>query len=55
MYATFVSARSTMETETLNLGTLRGKYLVENKRFGDYLVSVVHHPNLHRLTLRGEA
>lgn len=55
MYATFVSSRSTIEIETLNLGVLRGKYLVENKRFGDNVVSVVHHPNLRSFALRGGA
>lgn len=48
MYATFVASRPTCETESLNLGSLRGKYLVENVRFGHYVVSIIHDPKLRR-------
>lgn len=44
MYATFMSANPTLEHENLDLGSLRGKFLVENARFGDHVVSVVHNP-----------
>lgn len=46
MYATFVSGCSTCEEEKVDLGSLRGKYLFENSRFGEYLVSIVHEPGL---------
>jgi Zn-dependent peptidase ImmA (M78 family) len=48
IYAAFVSAQITAETETLRLGSLRGGYRTENKRFGDYVVSIVHDPHLRR-------
>jgi len=55
MCATFASSCPTVEIESLELGSLRGKYLVENKRFGKYVVSAVHHPNLRSFALRGGA
>lgn len=48
MYATFVSANPTLEHENLDLGSLRGKFLVENARFGDHVVSLVHNPGLRK-------
>lgn len=48
MYATFTSANPTLELENLRLGSLGGKFLVENARFSDYLVSVVHTPGLQK-------
>jgi hypothetical protein len=42
MYATFETAYPTAETEDLHLGSLRGKYLVENTKVGNCVVSVVH-------------
>ncbi len=48
MYASFLGARPTCEYENLNLGSLRGKYLVENGKFGEYVVSIVHDPKLRR-------
>lgn len=48
IYATFLSSHPTFENELLDLGTLRGKYLVENAKFGDYVVSIVHNPKLRR-------
>jgi len=49
-YATFISAIPTWETEVLNLGDLRGKFVVENARFGKYVVSIVHDPKFNRRT-----
>jgi len=46
MYTTFITSRATAETERLDLGSLRGSFFVENRRFGDQLVSIVHHPKL---------
>lgn len=48
MYAAFVTSRTTVERETLDLGTLRGRYLVESARFGDHVASIVHDPRLSR-------
>lgn len=48
IYATFATACPTLEHENLNLGSLRGKFLVESARFGDYVVSLVHNPGLRR-------
>lgn len=48
MYATFTTAHPTCEPESLNLGSLRGQYLVENRRFGDFVVSIVHDVKLPR-------
>lgn len=48
IHATFLSACPTFENETLNLGSLQGRYLVENGKFGDYVVSIVHDPKLLR-------
>jgi Zn-dependent peptidase ImmA (M78 family) len=48
IYATLSSSHPTCENETLDLGSLRGKYLLENSRFGDYVVSIVYTPNLRR-------
>lgn len=50
MYATFSASYPTVETEALNLGSLRGRYLVENERFGDYVLSIVYAENLRRGT-----
>lgn len=52
IYAAFITAHSTCEIETLDLGSLRGKYLVESGRFGGFLVSIVHDPRLSRLLRR---
>lgn len=46
IHATFLSSQPTCDTEKLDLGSLRGKYLIENRRFGDYVVSIVHDPKL---------
>ncbi len=46
IFATFLSACPTLETEELRIGSLRGKYLVENGRFGERVVSIVHDPEL---------
>jgi hypothetical protein len=46
IYATFLSAQPTCERETLYLGSLRGKHMVENARFGEYVVSIVRDPKL---------
>jgi IrrE N-terminal-like domain len=46
MYATFITAHPTFEVERLDLGGLRGRYLVENARFGNHVVSLVHDPKL---------
>jgi Zn-dependent peptidase ImmA (M78 family) len=46
MYGTFRSGITTLESETLNLGSLRGRYIVENARFGEVVVSIVHDPRL---------
>lgn len=48
IYATFLGSHPTFENELLDLGTLRGKYLVESAKFGDYVVSIVHDPKLRR-------
>lgn len=48
MYATFTSGCQTLETAKLELGSLRGKYLVENGRFGEHVVSIVHDSTLRR-------
>ncbi len=48
IYATFVASQSTCEHESLDLGSLRGKYLVENGKFGEYVVSIIHDPRLRR-------
>lgn len=44
MYATFLTGHPTCEQENLDLGSLRGKYLVENGKFSDYVLSIVHAP-----------
>lgn len=46
--ATFACSHPTTDFEMFSLGSLRGRFLVENARFSDYVVSVVHHPNLQR-------
>lgn len=46
IYATFMASHSTLELESLDLGSLRGKYLVESARFGDYVLSIIHEPKL---------
>jgi hypothetical protein len=48
IYATFISAHPTCESESLRLGSLRGRYLMENRRFGDFVLSVVHDVKLPR-------
>jgi hypothetical protein len=48
IYATFSTSLSTCESDTLNLGSLRGSYLIENARFGECVVSIVHDPKLRR-------
>lgn len=48
IYATFTTSHPTCEMEELDLGTLRGKYVVESARFGDHVVSVVHDGRLRR-------
>lgn len=50
IYTTFSTSHPTVETETLNLGSLRGTYLVENARFGERVVSIVHDPKLRKGT-----
>jgi len=44
----FVTARRSFQAETLNLGSLRGRHFVESAKFGDYVLSIVHEPNLPR-------
>jgi len=44
IYASFIWSRPMTEMEELNLGSLRGRFLVESDRFGEYVVSVVHDP-----------
>ncbi|MGH7355087.1 MAG: ImmA/IrrE family metallo-endopeptidase [Candidatus Rokuibacteriota bacterium] len=53
MYATFSTSCPTLETEKLDLGSLRGHFLVENRRFGDHLMSIVHDPRLATSVPRG--
>ncbi len=48
MYATFSVGHQTMDVEALNLGSLRGKYVIENGRFGDCVLSIVHEPRLRK-------
>lgn len=48
MYASYAASHPTCETEQLKLGSLRGRYLVENRRFGDHVISIVHDPRLRR-------
>ena len=48
MYATFSTSVPTFESESLDLGSLRGSYLIENARFGEHVVSIVHDPKLRR-------
>lgn len=48
IYATFVTARRNLRQETLDLGSLRGRHVVESARFGDHVLSIVHEPNLSR-------
>jgi hypothetical protein len=50
MYATFSASHPTCESEVLNLGSLRGRYLVESRRFGEHVLSIVHDPRLARRT-----
>jgi hypothetical protein len=47
IWATFISAVPTWESEPLNLGDLRGRFSVENARFGRYVVSLVHDPKFN--------
>jgi hypothetical protein len=46
IYATFSTGVPTCERDVLNLGSLRGSYLVENARLGKCVVSIVHDPKL---------
>lgn len=48
IYATFVTARRSLRQETLDLGSLRGRHVVESARFGDHVLSIVHEPTLSR-------
>jgi hypothetical protein len=48
MYATFVTGIRTVETESLSIGDLRGRYVIENGKFGDAIVSIVQQPRLRR-------
>lgn len=48
MYATFTTSHPTFEHETLDLGSLRGSYLLENAKFGEHVVSIVHEPRWQR-------
>jgi hypothetical protein len=48
IYATFIASHPTCEVERLDLGSLRGKYVVENARVGEYVISIVHDPRLRR-------
>ena len=48
IYATFMTAQPTCERESLKLGSLRGQYLMENRRFGDFVLSIVHDVKLPR-------
>lgn len=48
IYATFVASHPTCEVERLDLGSLRGKYVVENVRVGEYVISIVHDQQLQR-------
>jgi hypothetical protein len=48
IYATFSTGLPTCENDVLNLGSLRGNYLVENARFGECVVSIVHDPKFLR-------
>lgn len=48
VHATFTASHPTCETEDLDLGSLRGKYLVESARFGQFVVSIVYDPKLKR-------
>ena len=48
IYACFMASHPTCEIERLDLGSLRGKYLVENARVGEYVISIVHETKLSR-------
>ena len=48
MYATFSASHPTTEIESLDLGSLRGKYLVESVRVGQQVIAIVHDPRLRR-------
>lgn len=48
MCVAFEMAHPTVDTEMLDLGSLRGRYLIESARFGDQLLSVVHGVKLQR-------
>jgi hypothetical protein len=48
MYATFTASHPTCDIEVLDLGSLRGKYPVENARLGSCVVSIVHDVSLRR-------
>lgn len=48
IYDTFATARRTLREETLRLGSLRGRHFVESARFGGYVLSIVHEPDLAR-------
>lgn len=48
IYATFATARRNVRQEALCLGSLRGRHFVESEKFGGYVLSIVHEPNLPR-------
>ena len=50
IYATFAASHRPCEVERLDLGSLRGKYVVESARVGEYVISIVHDPQLQRRT-----
>lgn len=54
MLATYESGISTIETDFLSFGSLAGRFLVENSRFGNHVVSLVHAPKMGRETQDGE-
>jgi hypothetical protein len=45
IHAVFTSGGQRRQVEVLDLGSLRGSYLVESARFGSYVVSIVHQPD----------
>jgi Zn-dependent peptidase ImmA (M78 family) len=48
MYATFSIGHPTSEVESLELGSLRGRYLVESMSVGQQVISIIHDPKLRR-------